>query len=204
MADEKRNKESMIIGSGELYCKEYTDGMTINTNDICQAANLVVGVQGGATLEYKPTYYEAKDDAGKHIETIITDEEATLKSGFVCKIGAMLHKLSPTARETTANGKREVKIGGLANNNRKSYVWCFWHKDTIKGDIWIIMRGQNQSGFSLAFVKDKESLVEIEVKGMPLDNDGTLIDYIEEIATVKTNSIDGETIPVDETNPEDE
>ena len=43
--------------------------------------------------------------------------------------------------------------------------------------------GRNQSGFSLAFAKDKETVIDAEFKAIPHDNNGTLIEYIEEIKT---------------------
>lgn len=43
------------------------------------------------------------------------------------------------------------------------------------------MIGKNQAGFSIAFAKDKETVINAEIKGTPLDNEGTLIIYEEDI-----------------------
>ena len=41
--------------------------------------------------------------------------------------------------------------------------------------------GQNEAGFTLAFAKDKETVVDAEFKASPMDSEGTLIHYEEEI-----------------------
>ena len=70
---------------------------------------------------------------------------------------------------------------GVGNHNGKSYALCFHHIDKADGDVWIVIRGVNQGGFSLAFVKDKETVIDAEFKCLPQDDEGTLIQYIEEI-----------------------
>ena len=177
----KRNDADKIyLGSGDLMIKEYTDSMPVHT-DFDPETDLLGRIQGGATLEYKGTWYDAKDDSGKAVKTIITEEEATLKSGIITWNGNTLTQLCSTARVAEAEGLRTVKIGGVGNNNGKSYALCFHHTDKIDGDVWIVIRGVNQGGFSLAFVKDKETVIDAEFKCLPQDDEGTLIQYIEEI-----------------------
>ena len=43
------------------------------------------------------------------------------------------------------------------------------------------MRGVNQGGISMAFAKDKETVVDAEFKAMPMDSEGTLVEYVEQI-----------------------
>jgi hypothetical protein len=47
--------------------------------------------------------------------------------------------------------------------------------------VWIVVRGVNQAGFSIAFAKDKETVIDAEFKCLPQDDEGTLIQYVEEI-----------------------
>lgn len=177
----KRSDNDVItLGSGDLMIKEYTDTIPAYT-DFDASTDLLGYIQGGATLEYKATWYEAKDDTGKIVKTIITEEEATLKSGVLTWNGKTLEKLCSTARVTETEGIRTVKIGGVGNHNGKSYALCFHHVDKVDGDIYVVIRGVNQAGFSLAFAKDKETVIDAEFKCLPQDNDGTLIQYIEEI-----------------------
>lgn len=181
MSDKKRDAEVITLGSGNLLCKEYEDTIPAYT-DFSDETDLLGRIQGGATLEYKGEWYEAKDDTGKVVKTIITSEEATLKSGILTWNGKTLEKLCSTARVTEADGIRTVKIGGVGNHNGKSYAFCFHHIDKADGDVWIVIRGVNQAGFSMAFVKDKETVIDAEIKCLPQDDEGTLIQYVEEIA----------------------
>ena len=175
--------EKIVLGSGSLYCMEFTGIMPEDTA-IEVDTNLLGLIQGGASLEYKPTFYEAKDDLGKVSKVIITDEVATLKSGIMTWCGSTLEKLCNTARKTETAGIRTVKIGGIANDNGKKYVLQFVHEDPVDGDIRVAIVGQNQAGFTLAFAKNKETVIDATFNAQPQDDNGTLILYKEEIPTV--------------------
>lgn len=180
MPNEKRGAETITLGSGDLMIKEFTDNMPEYT-EFKVETDLLGRIQGGCTLEYKGTWYEAKDDTGKVVKTIITEEEVTLKSGILTWNGKTLEKLCSTARVTESDGIRIVKIGGVGNHDGKSYALCFHHTDKVDGDVWVVVRAVNQGGFSLAFAKDKETVIDAEFKCLPQDDEGTLIQYIEEI-----------------------
>ena len=182
MATEKRDARPITLGSGDLMIKEYTDVMPAYT-DFDPETDLLGRIQGGCTIEYSGEWYEAKDDTGKAVKTIITEESATLKSGVVTWNGKTLAQLCSTATVTDADGIRTVKIGGVGNYNGKSYALCFHHTDKVDGDVWAVVRAVNQGGFSIAFAKDKETVIDAEFKCLPQDEDGTLIQYIEEIGT---------------------
>jgi len=172
--------EKIVLGSGTLYCAEFVD--VIPTDVLLEVEGNRLGhIQGGASIEYKPTFYEAKDDAGKVVKTIITDEEAMLKSGIMTWCGDTLERLCATARVTEALGVRTVKIGGIANDNGKKYVIHFVHEDATDGDIRVTIVGQNQAGFTLAFAKNKETVIDAQFKAQPQDSEGTLILYKEDI-----------------------
>lgn len=179
MSEQRKEADKITLGSGDLMIKEYDDVMPAHSD--FTEADLLGRIQGGATLEYKGTWYEAKDDTGKAVKTIITEEEATLKSGIITWNGKTLEKLCSTARVTENGNIRTVKIGGVGNHNGKSYALCFHHVDKIDGDIFVVVRAVNQGGFSLAFAKDKETVIDAEFKCLPQDDDGTLIQYVEEI-----------------------
>lgn len=181
MADEKRTNKTITLGSGDLMVKEY-DGTIPAYTDFDPETDILGYIQGGCTLEYKGTWYDAKDDSGKAIKAIVTDEECILKSGVVTWNGETLEKLSSTARVTEDGGIRTVKIGGVGNHNGKSYAICFHHSDKADGDVWLLVRGVNQAGFSIAFAKDKETVIDAEFKCLPQDDDGTLVQYLEETA----------------------
>ena len=182
MSNQKRDAEVITIGSGDVYYEEFDDAAGMpSVEAICVDSKLLGRISGGATLEYKGDWYTAKDDTGKVEKTLITDEEVTFKTGIITWNGKTLNVLCATGRVSESGGKRIVKIGGVGNANRKSYVIAFHHKDKIDGDIWILIRGTNQGSISLAFAKDKETTVDAEFTAMAQDEDGTLITYIEEI-----------------------
>lgn len=183
MSNKKRDAEVITLGSGNLMIKEYTDTMP-KYSEFKEETDLLGRIQGGATLEYKGTWYDAKDDTGKAVKTIITEEEATLKSGILTWNGKTLEKLCSTARVSDSEGIRTVKIGGVGNHNGKSYALCFHHVDKADGDVYIVIRAVNQGGFALAFAKDKETVIDAEFKCLPQDEEGTLIQYHEEITEV--------------------
>ena len=112
----KRTKKTITLGSGKLYIVEFV-GQIPSNEEIEKEENLIGYIQGGAELEYKPEFYTAEDDLGKVKKTIITKEEAKMKSGVMTWNGETLRKLSATGRVTEANGVRTVKIGGIDNNN---------------------------------------------------------------------------------------
>ena len=185
----KRDAEVITLGSGDLMIKDYTAGGAMPLYSAFKVETDLLGrIQGGCTLEYKGEWYEAKDDTGKVVKTIITEEEATLKSGIITWNGKTLAKLCSTARVTETGGIRTVKIGGVGNHDGKSYALCFHHHDAVDGDVWFVIRAVNQGGFSLAFAKDKETVVDAEFKCLPQDTEGTLIQYVEEMATTTTTT----------------
>ena len=172
--------DKIVLGSGKLYIDEFTGTLPADA-EIEVEGKLLGYIQGGATLNYTPTFYEAKDDLGIVSKKIITEEEAVLKSGVMTWNGTTLKKLTPTARvaEDKATKTRTVKIGGLGNNDGKKYVLHFVHEDKTDGDIRVTIVGSNEAGFELSFAKDKETVINAEFKAQPQDNEGTLILYKE-------------------------
>ena len=173
--------EKIVLGSGKVYIDEFTG--TIPEDSTIEVEEKLLGlIQGGATLTYTPTPYEAKDDLGLSTKKVITDETAVLKSGIMTWNGNTLEKLCSTARvtEDTAKHIRTVKIGGIGNHNGKKYVIHFVHTDKVDGNIRVTIVGSNEAGFELAFAKDKETVINTEFKAQPMDNEGTLILFREE------------------------
>ena len=172
--------ERIVLGSGKLYCQEYTGTMP-EDSAIEAAENLLGYISGGASIEYKPTFYSCKDDLGVVQKSVLTDEEATLKSGVMTWNASVLQKLCTTGRVTEAGGIRTLKIGGVGKQDGKSYVLHFVHEDA-EGDVRLTIVGRNEAGFTLTFAKDKETIIDAEFKAQPkIDSEGTLIIYKEEI-----------------------
>lgn len=177
--------EKIVLGSGKIYIDEFTD--TIPEDTTIETEEKLLGlIQGGATLTYTPTFYEAKDDLGLVSKKFITDEEAIFKSGVMTWNGKTLQNLCSTARitEETTTHTRTVKIGGASNYDGKKYVIHFVHEDKVDGDIRVTIVGSNEAGFELAFAKDKETVINAEFKAQPHDTEGTLVIYKEEDNTI--------------------
>lgn len=175
--------EKIVLGSGKLYVTEFAGTIPEDTT-LETDANILGYIQGGATLSYTPSFYEAKDDLGLVVKKMLTDEEVVLKSGIMTWNGKTLEKICGTARVTESGNTRTVKIGGIGNYNGKKYVIRFVHEDSADGDIRLTIVGSNEAGFEMAFAKDKETVVNVEFKAMGgLDTEGTLVEYKEEIKT---------------------
>lgn len=178
------SEERIILGSGKLYILEFTAGAIPTDAALEVSENLLGLITSGATLEYKPKFYEASDDLGLMSKTVVTEEEVSLKSGIMTLSGNTLKKICSTARVTESAGKRTVKIGGLGNQDGKVYVVRFLHEDKIDGDVRVTIVGNNQSGFSFKFLKDKETIADVEFIAVPLDSEGTKIIFEEDIPVV--------------------
>ncbi len=175
--------ERIILGSGKIFTTEF-DGGTIPENTVIETADNRLGhIKGGATLEYAPEFYIAKDDLGEVQKSRLVNEEVKLKTGIMTLDGNNITKLAATARVTEASGKRTVKIGGAGNDNGKMYLIRFLHEDAEDGDIRVTIVGRNESGFSLSFAKDAETVVDAEFTAFPSDAEGTLVIYEETLPT---------------------
>ena len=176
----KGSKEKIVLGSGDVYIMDYADAMP-TVEDICKEVNRLAHIKGGASLEYTQETYTEKDDMGKVSKVITTEEEAILKMGLITWNGTVLQKLIDRCKVTESGGKRTTKIGGTGNAQGKYYAICFHQKDKKDGDMWVLIKGLNTAGATLTFAKDEGTLVEPEFKALPHDEDGTLIELIEEI-----------------------
>lgn len=176
----KRDKNTITLGSGKIYLTAFSETMpTVDT--LCVPENLLGYIKGGAALEYTQETYEEKDDLGYVSKIITTNEEAILKCGLLTWNGETLQKLVDRCKSTESAGKRTTKIGGAGNAQGGYYAICFLHEDKVDGNVWILIKGRNTAGATLTFSKDEGTVVEPEFKAMPHDDDGTLIELIEEI-----------------------
>ena len=177
----KRDKTSITLGSGKIYLLPYTDTVPPTVDTVCQADNLLGYIKGGASLEYTEETYEEKDDLGYTSKVITTSEEAILKCGLLTWNGTTLKNLIDRCSVTELAGKRTVKIGGAGNAQGANYAICFHHEDKNDGDLWILIVGRNTAGATLTFAKDAGTVIEPEFKALPQDDNGTLVQLIEEI-----------------------
>lgn len=178
----RTDPDKITLGSGKAYIMEYTGEMP-EVAAICVDDNLLGKIQGGAELAYTTETHEERDDLGTVAKVVVTAEEAILKLGLITFNGQTLAKLADRCKVTEAAGKRTLHIGGAGNSQGKEWVICFAHEDKVDGNIWVMVRGANQAGLTLTYAVDAGTKIEPEFKALPCDDAGTLITYIEEIAT---------------------
>lgn len=189
MANKKGSKEKVTLGSGMLYMAEFTGEFEKDFADILSKLmipeNHAGWIKGGASIEYKPTMTQEKDDLGHVVKEILVEEEATLKSGLFTWNGITLAKLTSTAEitEETKNGKtyRRLKIGGAGNDDGKQYAILFVHEDKVEGNCYLLVVGRNSAGFTITFAADSATVIDAEFSCKPHDERGTLIEFVEEI-----------------------
>lgn len=175
----KRSKDTITLGSGKIYLQTFSNAMP-TVEDICKEENLLGYIKGGASLEYTEETYEEKDDLGLASKIITTSEEAILKCGLLTWNGSTLTKLVDRCKTEESDGKRITKIGGAGNAQGGYYAICFAHEDKTDGNLWILIKGRNTAGATLTFAADAGTVLEPEFKALPHDDDGTLIELIEE------------------------
>lgn len=176
-----RGKDTITLGSGIPYVAEY-DGSMPTVDEICKEENRLGYCKGGAELSYTEETYEEKDDLGYVSKVITTSEEALLKLGLLTWNGAALKHLTDRCTVTEASGMRTIHIGGAGNKQGKEWVICFKHEDKTDGDLYVLIRGRNTTGFTLTFATESGTVVEPQFKALPQDDKGTLITLIEKIA----------------------
>lgn len=189
MNNRKGTKEKVTLGSGKLYIAEFTGEFEKDFADILKQLMTVENhagwIKGGASIEYKPTMTQEKDDLGHIVKEILVEEEATLKSGLFTWNANTLAKLTSTAQVNveTKNGTtyRRLRIGGAGNDDGKQYAILFVHEDKVEGNCYLLVVGRNSAGFTITFAADSATVIDAEFTCKPHDERGTLIEFVEEI-----------------------
>ena len=174
------NGEQVILGAGKWYVNEWTSG-AIDLATLCVQGNIIGWTSGGATLEYKPETYTIEDDIGMVRRVFQTKADATLKTGLLTFDVKAISKLRSTGTLTEADKKTTLKLGG-GRENLKRFAVGFEYTDEETGEIIRVgMVATNTSGLTLAFAKDKETVVDVEFTATSNGVDTTLV-VIEETA----------------------
>jgi len=170
------NSEEIILGSGDLYIVEFTGEIPDDTT-IEADANRAGNIKGGATLEYSTESQTVQDDKGRVKKTIITQETVLFKTGLITWAKHYIQALIQTARldETTKQGHRLFKLGGLANLSKKRYLWRFVHTRDDGRKLRVTVTGKNTGTISLAFQSEEATQCDAEITADTLDKEGTLV-----------------------------
>lgn len=176
------------LGSLDFYVVEW-DGKTIpEDSEIEVEGNMIGRTKNGGTVNYTGEWYTATSDDGKAKKKRLIGEDVSIAYGNITWNANTLRTLTPTARVEEKDGKRTAKIGGISNDDGKRYVIRGVYKDKVDGDIRITGVGVNTGGWSAAFVPNSETTLPASFQCEPLDDEGTLLIYEEEVieATAST------------------
>ncbi len=169
------------LGSMDFYVAPWT-GTKPADAAIETESNMIGRTKNGATINYTANWIAAKSDDGKALKRKLTDETASISYGNITWNANTLKTLIATARVTSADSKRTVKIGGVQNDNGVRYLIRGVHKDKVDGDIRITAVGVNTGGWEAVFSPSSETIITPTFECDPLlDSDGTLLEYEEEI-----------------------
>lgn len=180
MAEAKEIK----LGSGVIYVAEFSESIPDDAA-LEVAGNLIGTIKGGAQVEYKPSIIEVEDDSLQVIARFIGKEEVTLKSGLLTwNLDNLKQLCEGTLTDDTENHIRTLKIGSKGATKMTQYVVRFVHTKEDGKKVRATLVGSATNGFNIAFVPDKETIIDAEFKAMPSDSDGTLLIYSIEYAAV--------------------
>lgn len=155
-----------ILGSGDLYilvADAVPEDATLEVE-----ANKIGHISGGATLTYSNDTYEVVDDYNLILGRHITKENVTFKSGVLTWDLSVLGKLLSTGTFTAGSEGTPDKltIGGKSGAAMKNIVVRFVHENAAGKKLKVTIVGNNDAGLELAFAKDKETIVDAEIKAI--------------------------------------
>lgn len=168
-----------ILGSGDLYllvADAIPEDAQLETE-----ANKIAHISGGATLTYSSETYEVVDDYNAILGRIITKEDVTFKTGVLTWDLEVLGRLLASSAHT-AGGEGQpdtLRIGGKSGTGMKKIVVRFIHTMPDGKKLKMTMIGNNDAGMVLTFAKDKETIVDAEIKALSQE-DGTLVEITTE------------------------
>jgi len=179
-----KKADRIPLGSAKLYVVEKTDTDKLTSNmEISDALsfakthavekNILGRIKNGATANYSSTYYTEKDDFNEVSKTIITDETFSISAGSITFDHDMVNKIVATGQYSNDTlGNEMTKIGGIKNDNGKSYVIILVHEDRVDGNIYIMIHGKNTAAIAWAFTKSAGTMTNPTFTAEPFDTEG--------------------------------
>lgn len=159
-----KDKDEILLGSGELYMYEFSGEDIPEHADIETEEHNVGHCSGGASIDYKPEKYEVKNQYNKTIKSFITNEEINFKTGILTWDLEKLKLLSASKySEDTSKGIRKLTFTG--SGILKNVLVRFVHEKEDGKKLRFTMIGQGGNGFSLSF-EDKELTVDADISAI--------------------------------------
>lgn len=182
---QKKELNKIPLGSMNFYVTEWNGGEIPADETLETEENMIGRTKNGATISYTSNWYTAESDDGKAKKRRLIGETATISYGAITWNAITIETLIATARVEEKESKRIIKIGGVENDNGKRYLIRGVHHDKIDGDIRITGVGVNTGGWESVFKPDGETIIQPTFELEPIDDDGTLMIYEEEIIEAK-------------------
>lgn len=177
------NSKEIILGSGELYMVTF-DGTTIPEDSVIEVdGNRAGNIKGGAKLGYSTNSQTVSSDNGRVKVTIITEEIVKFTTGMITWAQNWLKALIPTARlDSSVANRRRYKLGGLGHQHHERYLFRFVHTKTDGRKVRLTLTGPNTGNVGISFDPENPTTIDAEITAEPVDSEGTLCIYDEEIA----------------------
>lgn len=150
-------KEEVLLGAGEVYMHEYTDGEIPAHEEIETDDHNVGHCNSGFSIEYKPELYDVKNQYGKIVKRFIISEEITVKTGIISWSLDKLAILSTAVINFDAVEKvRKLVFGG--KGSLKVVLVRFVHTKENGKKLRFTAIAQGGNGFALEFDQKELSI----------------------------------------------
>ncbi len=183
----KGETQKVVLGAGKWYVMPWESGV-VDYKTLCVEDNLMGYTSGGATVTYTPETYTIEDDIGMVKKTFMTKGAAEMKTGLltwnVKTMSALLStgSFTETAATSSNKGENKLELGGGKASLRKLAV-CFVYEDDETGlKTYVFEVATNTAALSLAFAKDKETVIDMTFTGESNGVDDTVLTIVEETA----------------------
>lgn len=179
--------QKVTMGAGKWYVVPWESG-AIDFETLCVDDNLMGYTQGGAQITYTPETYTIEDDIGMVRRTFQTKGTSEMKTGlltFTIKSLAALMStgaISEKAATTSETGMNTLKLSGGKTTLKKLLVGFVYTDDETGLKTYAGMVATNIAPLALAFMKDKETVVDMTFSGESNGVDTTILTIAEETA----------------------
>ena len=183
----KGETQKVVLGAGKWYVMPWESGV-VDYKTLCVEDNLMGYTSGGATVTYTPETYTIEDDIGMVKRVFQTKGSAEMKTGLltwnVKTMAALLSTgtLTETAATSSANGENKLELHGGKETLKQFAVGFVYEDDDTGLNTYIYMVASNTAALSLAFAKDKETVIDMTFTGESNGVDDTVLTIVEETA----------------------
>lgn len=160
--------KNYALGAGTVYI---TLGDTMPTNDaeIETEANKISDTSGGATLSYSFDTYEVENDNFETLDIVKQKEKVTFKANLLTWNPEQLAMFTANSTATEKDGIITLNIGSKSKS-LQHIVMRFVNELSDGSILRVTLRGVSTGGFELAFAKDKETIIPVEITALADSN----------------------------------